>query len=326
MARGPLDKDWKIHEICGLALFVSFFFWAPVTYWLHRDSDVFSLALITTVTVLGVYFFARGLAVYREFRVLLGTPETPIRSLAMGFVEVHGKATGAQTVTSPVGKTPCFYYNVILKARGPGSPWNRRTYRWTDQGGTSFYLEDATAKVRVNSDGMETDLLVNKETKRHKSPELSYLDAALQRASYALVGKSPPPVPPPDELINYAEEVIHAGLLKLHHRAMGKTHVNYAEEVKHTGFLVSCRFWEYCVLPGHWYDLAGTCVENPEPKDEHDRNIIVKGSNEPTFLISWRSEKGIKARLRRRAGLDTAVGGLLILLGAAAGLSLLGLL
>ena len=55
------------------------------------------------------------------------------------------------------------------------------------------------------------------------------------------------------------------------------------------------------MIPEHWYDITGTCVENPQPQDEHDRNLIVKGTNEPTFLITWRSEKEIRRTLRNRA-------------------------
>ena len=61
------------------------------------------------------------------------------------------------------------------------------------------------------------------------------------------------------------------------------------------------RFTEYCILPDHWYDVTGTCTENPSSKDESDRNMITKGRNEPTFVISWRNEKGIEGMLRRRA-------------------------
>jgi hypothetical protein len=72
------------------------------------------------------------------------------------------------------------------------------------------------------------------------------------------------------------------------------------------GAAVSGRFrlTEYCILPGQSYDLTGTCVENPQPKDEHDRNLIVKGQNEPTFLISCRTEKQVESTLRRRAVLS----------------------
>ena len=65
----------------------------------------------------------------------------------------------------------------------------------------------------------------------------------------------------------------------------------------------SYRLTEFCILPDHWYDVTGTCTENPNAKDEHDRNLIVKGENEPTFLISWRNERDLEKTLRRRAAL-----------------------
>ena len=63
------------------------------------------------------------------------------------------------------------------------------------------------------------------------------------------------------------------------------------------------RFTESCIQPGHWYDVTGTCGENPSPMDDDDRNLIMKGENEPTFLISWRSPKDVESRMRRRATL-----------------------
>jgi hypothetical protein len=71
------------------------------------------------------------------------------------------------------------------------------------------------------------------------------------------------------------------------------------------------RLTESLVVPEHWYDLTGTCVENPTPQDEHDRNLIVKGTNEPTFLLTWRSEKEIRRTLRNRAAKYIFGGGLL---------------
>ena len=69
----------------------------------------------------------------------------------------------------------------------------------------------------------------------------------------------------------------------------------------HMGAGKRYRLTEHLVIPEHWYDITGTCVENPEAKDEYDRNMIVKGTNEPTFLITWRSEKEIRRTLRNRA-------------------------
>jgi hypothetical protein len=61
------------------------------------------------------------------------------------------------------------------------------------------------------------------------------------------------------------------------------------------------RLTEYCLLPGHTYHITGTCAENPQPRDEFDRNIILKGTNEPTFLISSRKEKEVQSWLRKQS-------------------------
>ena len=61
------------------------------------------------------------------------------------------------------------------------------------------------------------------------------------------------------------------------------------------------RLTEYCLVPGQMYDMTGTCAENPNPQDEYDRNILLRGKNEPTFLISSRSEKDVESWVRKQA-------------------------
>jgi hypothetical protein len=77
------------------------------------------------------------------------------------------------------------------------------------------------------------------------------------------------------------------------------------------------RFTEYCIVPDHSYDVTATCKENPAPQDEHDRNMLLKGTNEPTFLISYRTEKQIESRLRWRAA-GYVFGGAVLAIGALA--------
>jgi hypothetical protein len=69
------------------------------------------------------------------------------------------------------------------------------------------------------------------------------------------------------------------------------------------------RLTEFCILPEQEYDVTGTCMENPTPADEHDRNLVTKGVNEPTFLISYRTERQLESRLRNRALLMVFGGG-----------------
>ena len=71
------------------------------------------------------------------------------------------------------------------------------------------------------------------------------------------------------------------------------------------------RLTEYCIVPGSSYDITGTCTQNPDPGDAEHLSLITKGENEPTFLISFRNEKDILERLRKRAILHIFGGGLL---------------
>jgi hypothetical protein len=55
------------------------------------------------------------------------------------------------------------------------------------------------------------------------------------------------------------------------------------------------------LLPGKTYDITGTCAENPHPRDEHDRNIILQGTNEATFLISSRTGTEVQSYLWKQS-------------------------
>ena len=54
--------------------------------------------LLPLAFAIGVYFFFRGFRVFRTYRYVVDTPEATLRSVAMGFVKVRGKATGTKTV------------------------------------------------------------------------------------------------------------------------------------------------------------------------------------------------------------------------------------
>jgi hypothetical protein len=61
------------------------------------------------------------------------------------------------------------------------------------------------------------------------------------------------------------------------------------------------RLRESLILPGQEYHVTGTCAENPEANDAHDRNMIAQGHNEKTFLISCKPERELQQGLRKRA-------------------------
>jgi hypothetical protein len=248
----------------------------------------------------GLYCFFKGFREYRKYRVLADTPEIPIRSIAMGLVEVHGKAQGEQLLTSPVTKSPCFLYKVDIDrwktdSKGRGS-W--RHYK-TDINGVTFYLRDGTGKVLVNAYGAELDLI------RTVRRETGGIAGRGLRALFGGGRNLPLPAGPyvtDAELIEYVERSGTSGSAALPD-VLKQLAVAGRFPVLRGSSAGRYRLTEYCILPDHWYDVTATCVENLQPKDADDRNLLLKGQNEPTFLISWRSEKGIEGTLRKRAAL-----------------------
>src|SRR5579871_593146 len=63
-------------------------------------------------TALGVYLFFRGFFLLKRKRLLVDTPQSTVRSAALGPVEVRGQATGPYTLVSPLSKTDCYFYRL----------------------------------------------------------------------------------------------------------------------------------------------------------------------------------------------------------------------
>jgi len=255
----------------------------------------------------GLYWFYKGFRVYREYRVLADTPEIPIGSMAMGLVEIHGKASAPQTVASPVTHTPCCFYQVEIERWITDKNGGHWSHAATDADGVRFYLEDASGKVLVDAHHAEYDLIQSAKVQTGSSVggSLGRMFSGMGAPTVA-TGT----VATEADLFSYAHSAISrvGGSFSLG----GGNLLNLGGGINlGSGLSNRYRLSEYLILPGHWYDLTGTCVENPTPQDEHDRNLIMKGTNEPTFLISWRGEKEIEGTLRNRATLRIFGGGAL---------------
>lgn len=243
----------------------------------------------------GVYWFFQGFRIYREFRVLEDTPEIPIRSVAMGLVHVHGKAQGDHLVNSPVTKTPCYFYKVDIERWVSSKNGGHWAHYKTDADGAPFYLEDASGRVLIDAHRAEYDLL---QTAKRDTGGL--LTRGLLGASLGSLfsGSSMPTIPDGSfvsnqDLLTYVESLAGGSSFSL---GLGGISGGLS-----WGSGRRYRLTESCIMKDHWYDVTGTCAENPAAQDEHNRNMILKGENEPTFLISWRNEKGIESKLRQRA-------------------------
>ena len=217
----------------------------------------------------GAGLFANGFWNYRKLRVIEDTPRIAIRSVPMGLVHVRGKAGGEFLLTSPVTRTPCYYYQVRLE-------------RWEEQGkhpgwaivhtateGRVFSLEDQTGKVLVNPQSAEYDL-----------PEAycgafgpharggPYLDPSLNLAAG----------PSEEDLRAYAANT--DPLFKQLGQAVAQVEAKYAQASGFSKRIVerkrqaidganpltghgSYRITEHCVVAEREYDVIGTCAQNP---------------------------------------------------------------
>jgi hypothetical protein len=249
----------------------------------------FSAALVFGLGA-GVFFFFKGFKAFREYRVLEDTPEIPIRSMPMGLVEIHGKAKGDNTVHSPVTSTPCLFYKVDVERWIQDRNGGHWSHYHTDADGPLFYLEDETGRVLVNAHNAEYDLIQTARRQVRGGTGHHSLGSLLTGKGDPMLTTTPAGYISDATLLTYVASLPGGPAFSLRGGfSLG------------TGMSSAYQLTEYLILPDHWYDVTGTCTENPAAKDNHDRNMIVKGQNDPTFLISWRSEKQLESRLRSKA-------------------------
>ena len=363
----------------------------------------------------GVVSFFRGFRIYREYLLLQGTSEIPIRSMAMGLVRIHGKAAGDRLLTSPVSHTPCCVYQVHIEKWRDEDENIHQSAAWLHYGSEAecapFYLEDSTGRVLVNPRGAEYD--IESTAIREASsgaPSSAVVNGASEVDLLSYVARVGPSAPnagdlrsqvfeaergmfeiakyakqgaAPDEMMRKlfpqvmqgearmeqaleaegpsadpAREELRLAQIDLHKHPIWSP--EYAEGFKRVTKLQAqarisgsdirvrplvpispsvptpapvpqsptaeeivasiegvptvygrYRLTERCILPGHEYDITGTCTENPVVRDANDRNLIRKGTNEPIFLISALAQPQVNTVLQIRAYFMIFGGGML---------------
>lgn len=111
--------------------------------------------------ILGVVLFIRGFQMLRYKRLVLNTPESKVRSAAMGLVEIEGMAKGPQTIPAGISGDPCFYYRAVawrMESDGRNRNWKRVA---DERLFVPFFLEDSTGRVLVNAQSADCDVHCN---------------------------------------------------------------------------------------------------------------------------------------------------------------------
>lgn len=101
--------------------------------------------------ILSAALFWGGFHYLRLKRRVENTPTSKVRSMAMGMVEVHGRAIRQYALVSPMSQMPCVYYRLRKYRRDRNSSW--RLCSESSSGHVPFQLEDETGRVTVNPQG-----------------------------------------------------------------------------------------------------------------------------------------------------------------------------
>jgi hypothetical protein len=279
--------------------------------------------IILILFSLGALLFYFGFMAFREYRILEDTPVAPVRSIPMGLVHVRGTATGKDRLISPLTGVPCYYYRVQVEMHAKKSKKSEWTTICMDTEERNFFLEDATGKVPVNPHLAEFEVLQTfqceaggtsshsrslEPTLKVSGPSDQDLQAYLSdnsRARVTLASRSGPEA-------QLAEKAMAVGQ-KL--QAMGASFSSGAVDFSEGDYRYC--FTEHCLLADRECNILGTCAENPAPKDDHYRNVIMRGENEKTFLITTKSGKEMETTLRRRALFMILMGSAFMILVAA---------
>ncbi len=96
-----------------------------------------------------------GFYLLRMKRRIENTPTSRIRSVAMGMVEVKGKAIRKYALVSPMTQTSCVFYRLTRYRRDKNNRWAVSSVRSSDN--VPFFLEDATGRIEINPAGCRVE-------------------------------------------------------------------------------------------------------------------------------------------------------------------------
>ena len=228
----------------------------------------------------GIFFFIKGFQWFREKRLLEDLPTSKIRSIAMGLVEVSGKAVPCEQsmmLRGPFTNKACVHYKCaverLIKNNNKSDEWELLK---KEEKGDYFYLQDATGKVLIDAKGAKYEVLADFEL------QIEVFSKNM-----------------PDALNKYLET----------------HHLKTNDVLKYKPKL---RFTEYDIEVCDKLFVLGSAEENPFCdknllESDVDNVMISSGDNNDKFIISEKSEKELLKQLTKNSFLGIFGGGTLII-------------
>jgi len=104
----------------------------------------------------GIWSFFKGFKHLHKKRIIENIPTSTVRGLAMGLIELNGKAKKAKLLKSALTNTDCVYYRyAVERYQSSGKSGHWVTVAQGDSSDCTFTLDDGTGKVAVLPCGAE---------------------------------------------------------------------------------------------------------------------------------------------------------------------------
>jgi len=262
-------------------------------------ADLQQALLSGAATIAGAVLFFRGFRDLRLRRLIADTPTAKIRSMAMGLVEIHGRAEARSLVTAPFSNRACAYWQVEVAVRGRRNSW---TTVHRNSSGHPFLVRDETGVAMVYPRGAECRLNFGIEEEclglTLPAPYSEYL-AEVRPASGILWRLS---------TLRFRERTLDEG---------GSVYV--------LGTAMP-RGAEHVIAEGEAFAATGTDGDSwsrqVQQRSQEVAAVVRLGENEKVFIISQTQERdlsmwlGLQAWARLAGGPLLALGGLAFLLDA----------
>ncbi len=116
-------------------------------HWVNR----YGLATGIIPAVFAAFFFLAGFHFVRLKRRVENTPTSKVRSLAMGMVEVYGRACRLYALVAPMTQSACVWYRLRKYRKDNKKNW--RLIKEINSNHVPFLIDDGTGRVTVDPHG-----------------------------------------------------------------------------------------------------------------------------------------------------------------------------
>jgi hypothetical protein len=265
--------------------------------------DTLILIVVLILIIIGVVLLGFGFRKLKNFQLISDTPRSKIRSMAMGLVELFGTITGSEFIKTPFSKIDCVFYEYRIEeyTRTTKTDSDGKTkveYEWrtvaSGKRWIRFPIQDETGEVLIDPDKAD----INAPLKR------MYYQA---RSSAWKLGS----------IINALRDWDNTSDTELDTNSWDLKPIDPNKWQVYSPRVGDRKYYESFLEPGENLFVLGTAAnESTDPNNV----IIKKGLNEPTFIISYKSERELLKSLKLQIIALFIFGCLLIVIGVAIGL------